>query len=95
MGKICPECGERSAVIGVITVDGRGARKAEDVLAYKLACGHTVGGEEYTAFVAECHKIDVEAQKAIQDAYKQANSLKASVWKSMSKPDKEDEDHAE
>lgn len=95
MGMLCPECGKRSAVKSVITADGQGARKAEDVIAYRLACGHTVGGEAYNGFVKKCREIDAETQNRMHNIKEVAQSRKAAIWKTISDDEKEGEDNAE
>lgn len=84
MGKLCPICGEWSAVKQNITVDGKGATKANDVIAQVLACGHTVGGEEYEEFVAQCREIDVATVTKVRSLQKTNASKKAALWKALS-----------
>jgi hypothetical protein len=83
MGADCPICGTRQPIVRNITADGDGAMKASDVLAQKLACGHTVGGEQYSAFLAASRKIDEAAQAAVQKAQQDAADKKAGLWKSL------------
>lgn len=87
MGMLCPECGERSAIVRNITADGEGAVKASDVLAHKLACGHTVGGEKYNEFLDNVKEIDLDAAKEIEQIKRDAQSRKAALWKDMSEVD--------
>lgn len=95
MGMICPECGKRSPVKSVITADGQGARKAEDVIAFRLECGHTVGGEAYNDFVKQCREIDVGTQRRMNTINEAAQSRKAAIWRTISEDEKGDEDNAE
>lgn len=84
MGMFCPECGKRSAVVASITADGLGARKAEDVIAHRLACGHVVGGEEYTEFIKQAEAIRQETQDSILRIRARAKAKVAALWKNMS-----------
>ena len=95
MGKECPYCGTRSAIIKNITVDGQGATKAENVIAQVLACGHTVGGEDYDSFVTECHKLDVANKHALSSISKELQGKKAALWVSLTNPMEESEDATE
>lgn len=81
MGKICPECGERSAVVGHITVNGLPPKSPEDVIASRLKCGHVVGGEDYEALVEQVRKIDVRKVEKITLANKQARNEKTAAYK--------------
>ena len=89
MGMFCPECGMRQAVVANITADGVGARKAEDVIAHRLACGHVVGGEEYTEFIKKAEAVRQETQDSILRIRARAKGKVAALWKNMSSESKE------
>jgi hypothetical protein len=95
MGMYCPECGKRQAVVANITADGVGARKAEDVIAHRLACGHVVGGEEYTEFIKLAEGIRQETQDAIMRIRNRAKGKVAALWKNMADEAKEAGTNAE
>ena len=95
MGMFCPECGKRSAVVASITADGQGARKAEDVIAHRLACGHVVGGEAYTEFIKQAEAIRQETQDSIMRMQARAKGKVAALWKNMSDDAKEESTNAE
>jgi hypothetical protein len=67
----------------MITKDGLGVTKADEVIAKRLGCGHVVGGEDYKTFVDESRKIEVAAMQEIQDAQKAASAKKAALWKGI------------
>lgn len=81
MGMICPECGERVAVVGHITINGLPPKSAEDVIASRLACGHVVGGEDYEALVEQVRKIDLKKIEKIAFATKEARNAKTAAYK--------------
>lgn len=85
MGKECPICGKWAAVKQNITVDGKGATKAEDVIAQVLSCGHTIGGEEYDEFIKEAHAIDKSAEQRIRAIRMTTTGKKAALWKTLKK----------
>lgn len=89
MGMFCPVCGKREAVVANITADGVGARKAEDVIAHRLACGHVVGGEAYTEFIKQAEAIRQETQDSILRLRARAKGKVATLWKNMSAESKE------
>ena len=60
MGRQCPECNSYEPQKRVITADFGPARKAEDVIAFELACGHTIGGEEYTEYEKVLKAVNVD-----------------------------------
>lgn len=95
MGMFCPECGTRQAVVANITADGVGARKAEDVIAHRLACGHVVGGEDYTEFINKADAIRQETRDSILRIQARAKGKVAALWKNMSAESKEAGQHAE
>lgn len=95
MGMFCPECGTRQAVVANITADGVGARKAEDVIAHRLACGHVVGGEDYTEFIKQAEAIRQETQDIILKIRNRAKGKVAALWKNMSAESKEAGQNAE
>lgn len=81
MGMICPECGQRKAVVGHITINGLPPKSAGDVIASRLACGHVVGGEDYEALVEQVRKIDVKKVDKIALANKEARNAKTAAYK--------------
>jgi len=95
MGMLCPECGERFAVVANITADGKGARSAVDVIAHRLACGHVVGGEAYNAFIVQADEIRKEEQERILKIRAASKDRIATLWKNMSAETKEAEKDAE
>lgn len=95
MGMFCPECSTRQAVVANITADGVGARKAEDVIAHRLACGHVVGGEDYTEFIKKAEAINQETRDSIMRIQARSKSKVAALWKNMSAESKEAGQHAE
>lgn len=95
MGMFCPECGKREAVVANITADGVGARKAEDVIAHRLACGHVVGGEAYTEFIKQAEGIRQETRDRIMNIRASEKGKIAALWKNMSAESKEAGQNAE
>lgn len=89
MGMFCPECGKRFAVVASITADGLGARKAEDVIAHRLACGHVVGGEAYNGFIIKADEIRQETRDRIMRIQAAGKDKIAVLWKNMSAENKE------
>ena len=78
-------------MVGVITIDGLGARRSEDVIAQRLGCGHVVGGEEYTEFLEARNEIKLQVHGEIQRLEKRARGKIAALWKNMSADNKEEE----
>ncbi len=83
MGMECPVCNTYQPLIHGITADGAPAKKANEILAYRLGCGHTVGGEQYNEFQAASRKIDLATYNAVEKAHKEAATQKAALWKSL------------
>ena len=95
MGMFCPECGKRSAVVANITADGKGARRAEDVIAHRLECGHVVGGEAYNEFIKLADEIRQDANTRILKIRSVSKDKIAALWKNMSAETKEAKENAE
>lgn len=84
MGMDCPHCGTRQAVVGTITTEpGKGARKASDVIAFRLACGHTVGGEMYNEFQNQVQELKRVYAEKIRTLEAECNGKAAAIWKTM------------
>jgi len=83
MGAICPEgCGYQP-IQQNITATGMPARKAEDVIAQRLRCGHVIGGEEYTDFLKEVNKINKDTHKRVTEIELSAKNAKAALAKKI------------
>jgi len=82
MGHICPVCQSYQPQTKLLTADGSAPKKPEDVIAIVLACGHTIGGEEYQAFLklrAEILKDAASKKLALEGETK---AKLAAAWKS-------------
>lgn len=89
MGAISTKDGKYYPIVAVITRDGGPARKAEDVIAFKLADGDVVGGEAYAAYMKEHRSV---LSKLAQDKLKldkEANDKLASAFSKFSTAGKE------
>ena len=95
MGMICPECGEWSAKVGGVTADGRPPRVAGDVIACKLSCGHTAGGQDYQEYLVEADKIREEARTRIIRIEASTKEKTAAIWREMAAATQEVEENAE
>ena len=72
MGQQCPECNLYQPQVQCITFNHEPARKATDVIAVKLACGHEVGGEEYERYkeirkkaLSDFHEMKVKLEREL------------------------------
>ena len=83
MGRICPECNTYQPQVRVITADFKPARKAEDVIAVELGCGHVIGEEEYKAFAAARQKILAKLEADKKALINAANAQLAEEYKKM------------
>ena len=90
MGTICPECGERSNVVGHITVNGLPPVKPDEIIASRLACGHVVGGEGYEELVRVVSGIDVDMVRAIENIKTRARYDKTTDYKAFVEEAKKD-----
>jgi hypothetical protein len=82
MGHICPVCQTYQPQVKVHTLDEKPPKKPEDIFAIDLACGHTVGGEEYQQFLklrAEILKDAAGKKLALENETK---AKLAAAWKS-------------
>jgi hypothetical protein len=83
MGMISPKDGSYQPIVATVTHHLGPARKAEDVIAYKLADGTVVGAKEFQAYDAKRKEILsrlVEAQSKLQAS---ANAELAESLKSL------------
>ena len=60
MGRLCIECNTYQPQKRVITITGKPAHKATDVIAVELGCGHTVGEEDYTNYMKDVNVIEAD-----------------------------------
>jgi len=86
MGHVCPICKTYQPQISVETADRRPAQKASDVIAFKLGCGHTIGGEKYQAFLAARAKIIAEAASKRFALEAETREKLAAAWKILEEP---------
>jgi hypothetical protein len=89
MGHICPICHSYQPQVAVVTADYGPVKKPSDIVAIKLACGHTIGGEEYAKFLALRAEIlkDAASKRAALDAETRAKL--AAAWKATVKAEGE------
>lgn len=85
MGTICPTCGKHASFIRNLTADGKAPRKQEDIIAYDLSCGHTIGGEEYANYSAKVAVIKRDHALKVRELTKDANEKIAALAISMKK----------
>lgn len=71
MGMQCPECDTYQAQVRVITIDDKPPKKAADVIAVELACGHIVGSQEYTEYANARNALLKEQACAMEDVHKE------------------------
>lgn len=88
MGVDCPQCGTHQAIVRNITADGESPKKASDVMARKLACGHVIGGEKYNEYVKKVNEINTASAAQKQAIDDEASSKKAGLWKAIAEPGK-------
>jgi len=86
MGMLCPICLTHQAFKRSITVDGKGAERADQVIARELACGHVIGGEEYRKFLEAVWKIDRETTDKVIAIQETAKGKKAAAYKTLIAP---------
>ena len=80
MGAECPNGHGRRNIVVLITPDASNPRKASDVVAWKLACGCVVGGEEYEQFKAAVAEIELDRMSAIREIDEDARKKKAAAY---------------
>lgn len=83
MGEECPICHTHQPYVAAITVDGTSAKKSDQILARRLACGHVLGGAQYEAFKKTSHDIDIAAFNAVSAAREEATNKKSALWQSL------------
>lgn len=80
MGMECPHgCGRQRVAVN-ITADASNPKKASDVVARKLTCGHVVGGEEYEQFQKVAADIETTRSNAIRKIEEDARKRKAAAY---------------
>lgn len=84
MGVECPQCHTHQPVTKVITADGEPPKKATDVMAKKLACGHTIGGAHYNEYVKRVTELDTEVRNKIASIQEEAHTKKSALWATIS-----------
>lgn len=68
MGFMCPTCLTHQPIKQNITTHQLPVNaKASDVVAYRLACGHTVGGKDYEAYQKELARIQTNTARQIAE----------------------------
>lgn len=80
MGQVCPECGLYQPQTQCITFDHAPARKASSVIAFKLGCGHEVGGEDYERFKELRKKALVTFHEAKSKLERELNAKLATAY---------------
>lgn len=83
MGMECPYGCGRQRVAVYITADGSNPIRMSEVVAYRLTCGHVVGGEDYEKFRTLASKIDAERASAIRAIEEKARGDKATAYQSF------------
>ena len=80
MGMECPYGCGRQRVAVYITADATNPKTMKDVVAYKLTCGHVVGGEDYERFQEAATAIEVERSAAIRKIEEESRKKKATAY---------------
>ena len=80
MGMECPYGCGRQRVAVYITADASNPKTMKDVVAYKLTCGHVVGGEDFVKFQEAATAIEVERTAAIRKIEEEARKKKATAY---------------
>ncbi len=80
MGMECPKGHGRQNIHVMLTADGRNPTKADQVMAYRLACGCVVGGEQYEKFKKAVNEIESEVSTTVRDLEENARQKKAAVY---------------
>ena len=84
MGTICPECKTHQPFVKTLTADQEPARKAEQVIARKLKCGHTVGGENFNRFQKALAELQTETAKRIAEIKDREQEEIGAMWAAIS-----------
>lgn len=80
MGMECPKGHGRQNVHVMLTADGTNPTKFSQVMAYRLACGCVVGGEQYEKFKAAVLAIEHEVSTTVRDLEEDARQKKAAIY---------------
>jgi len=83
MGIECPKGHGRQNITVNLTSDGRNPTKAAQVMAYRLACGCVVGGEQYEKFKEAVTEIESDVSIAVRDLEEDARQRKAAVYQAF------------
>ena len=84
MGRICPECKTHQAFVKTLTADQEPARKAEQVIARKLACGHTVGGKMFNKFQKALAELQHQTAERIAEIKDHEQQEIGAMWAAIS-----------
>jgi len=79
----CPKGHGRQNIQVMLTADGRDPTKAAQVMAYRLACGCVVGGEQYEKFKLAVTEIENNISIAVRDLEEDARQKKAAVYQAF------------
>lgn len=80
MGLECPYGCGRVRVAVYLTADGSNPKKMSEVVAYKLTCGHVVGGEDYEAFRKISQEADTIRATEIRKIEEETRMKKATAY---------------
>lgn len=80
MGQICPVCQVHEPQVQCITADFGPAKKAGDVVAVKLRCGHVVGGPEIEKYRARVNKLAADRLLELQKLDEKYKKEVAAAW---------------
>ena len=83
MGMDCPNGHGHQPFVKTITIDGNGATTSENVVARVLACGCTVGIDEYRKMQTRINEINRDAANQMEQIRSKAASARAAAWEDM------------
>lgn len=83
MGMECPYGCGRQRVAVYITADASNPRTMRDVVAFKLTCGHVVGGEDYEKFQTLAREIELERTSAVRKIEEESRKKKATAYQNF------------
>lgn len=83
MGMECPYgCGRQRVAVN-ITADGSNPVKMSEVVAFRLTCGHVVGGEDYEVFRKIAQAADAERADAVRKIEEETRQKKATAYQNF------------
>lgn len=87
MGAECPVCGKHGGFVQAITATGEMAKKSDEIIARRLACGHIVGNQAYMTYRNQLQALEnaaAEKKLSIDEALK---TQKTALWTTIINPE--------